>query len=87
MDVQLLRPSHMRWSELNSIWICRWFPEVLPHIRTKWSCLISKPDNVIMVMMPFSLLNAEGMPDWFTFGQKKGIKPSTQTPAHFLFNY
>ncbi|XP_023338523.1 uncharacterized protein LOC111709146 [Eurytemora carolleeae] len=35
-----------------------------------------QPDNVIMVMMPFSLLNAEGMPDWFTFGQKKVISGS-----------
>ncbi|XP_023347167.1 uncharacterized protein LOC111715988 isoform X2 [Eurytemora carolleeae] len=30
-----------------------------------------QPDCVLVVLMPFSLLNAEGMPDWFIFCKKR----------------
>ncbi|XP_023347484.1 uncharacterized protein LOC111716278 [Eurytemora carolleeae] len=35
-----------------------------------------QPDNVLIALLPLSLLNAEGMPDWFLFNNKRLLSGS-----------
>ena len=37
--------------------------------------------------MPFSLLNAEGMPDWFLFSKKRGIISLAVTEKFAIFKF